>query len=130
LAGNFLTVAVKTPRGRGLTPQDLVATLTEFTATSIAHEYRTFLPALPDRLLACGGGSYNPVLMARLQARLPEVVVQTTDAVGLSASYKEAIAFAVLGYWYRQGFPGNLPTVTGATRSVVLGQGNDIAPPR
>ncbi|MBD2232023.1 anhydro-N-acetylmuramic acid kinase [Phormidium tenue] len=114
----------------GLAPQDLVATLTEFTAASVAHEYRTFLPALPDRLLVCGGGSQNPVLMACLQAQLPEIVVQTTDAVGVSANYKEAIAFAVLGYWYRQGFPGNLPTVTGASRSVVLGQGHNIALPR
>lgn len=117
-------------QGEGLRPQDLVATLTEFTAASVAQEYRAFLPALPDRLLVCGGGSHNPVLMARLQARLPEMVVQTTDTVGVSASYKEAIAFAVLGYWYHQGFPGNLPSVTGANRSVVLGHGNDIAPSR
>ncbi|HZG41061.1 MAG TPA: anhydro-N-acetylmuramic acid kinase [Nodosilinea sp.] len=108
-------------QGQGLGPQDLVATLTEFTAASVAHEYRTFLPALPERVLVCGGGSHNPVLMARLGARLPDIAVQTTDAVGLSASYKEAIAFAVLGYWQRQGFPGNLPTVTGAAGPVVLG---------
>lgn len=114
-------------QGEGLAPQDLVATLTEFTAASVAHEYRTFLPALPDRVLVSGGGSHNPVLMARLQARLPETVVQPTDAVGVSASYKEAIAFAVLGYWHRQGFPGNLPTVTGATRPVVLGHSHDGA---
>lgn len=114
-------------QGQELSPQDLVATLTEFTAASVAHEYHTFLPALPDRLLVCGGGSHNPVLMARLQAHLPEMVVQPTDAVGVSASYKEAIAFAVLGYWHRQGFPGNLPTVTGASRPVVLGQGHDGA---
>lgn len=113
----------------GLAPQDLVTTLTEFTAASVAQEYRTFLPALPDRVLVCGGGSQNPVLMARLQAWLPEIVVQTTDAVGVSANYKEAIAFAVLGYWHHQGFPGNLPTVTGAMRSVVLGQSNDLALP-
>ncbi|MBW4484375.1 MAG: anhydro-N-acetylmuramic acid kinase [Tildeniella torsiva UHER 1998/13D] len=114
-------------QGQGLTAQDLVATLTEFTAASVAHEYRTFLPALPDRLLVSGGGSHNPVLMARLQAHLPEMAVQPTDAVGVSASYKEAIAFAVLGYWHHQGFPGNLPTVTGAARPVVLGHGNDGA---
>lgn len=108
-------------QAQGLGAVDLVATLTEFTAASVAHEYRTFLPALPDRVLVGGGGSQNPVLMARLQAQLPGIPVQTTDQVGLSASYKEAIAFAILGYWHSQGFPGNLPAVTGATHPVVLG---------
>lgn len=110
---------------RGLDAVDVIATLTEFTAASVAREYRTFLPTLPDRVLVGGGGSHNPVLMARLQAQLPECPVQTTDEVGLSASYKEAIAFAVLGYWQRQGFPGNLPTVTGASGPRVLGRFSD-----
>jgi anhydro-N-acetylmuramic acid kinase len=108
-------------QAQGLGPMDLVATLTEFTAASVAHAYRTFLPALPNAVLVGGGGSQNPVLMARLQAHLPGILVQPTDAVGLSASYKEAIAFAVLGYWHSQGFPGNLPEVTGAAGPVVLG---------
>lgn len=110
---------------QGLSAVDVIATLTEFTAASVAHEYHAFLPALPDRVLVGGGGSHNPVLMARLQAHLPECPVQTTDEVGLSASYKEAIAFAVLGYWQRQGFPGNLPTVTGASGPRVLGRFSD-----
>jgi anhydro-N-acetylmuramic acid kinase len=107
---------------QGLSAMDLVATLTELTAASAAEAYRRFLPALPERVLVCGGGSHNPVLMARLQAHLPGVAVQTTDAVALSASYKEAIAFAVLGYWHSQGVAGNLPSVTGADRAVVLGR--------
>lgn len=112
-------------QARQLGPMDLVATLTEFTAASVAHAYRTFLPALPEAVLVCGGGSHNPVLMARLQAHLPDVPVLPTDALGLSASYKEAIAFAVLGYWHRQGFPSNLPGVTGAAGPVVLGHLSD-----
>jgi anhydro-N-acetylmuramic acid kinase len=48
--------------------------------------------------------------------------------VGLSASYKEAIAFAVLGYWHHQRFPGNLPSVTGARCPVVLGYVNEPWP--
>jgi anhydro-N-acetylmuramic acid kinase len=107
---------------QGLGPMDLVATLTEFAAASVAQAYRAFLPALPELVLVGGGGSQNPVLMARLQAHLPDIPVQATDAMGLSASYKEAIAFGVLGYWHSQGFPSNLPGVTGAAGPVVLGQ--------
>lgn len=107
---------------RGLTAVDLVATLTQFTAATIVQSYQQFLPALPEVMLVCGGGSQNPVLMAHLHTYLPGVTVVTTDAVGLSARYKEAIAFAVLGFWHWHQFPGNLPSVTGARAAVVLGQ--------
>jgi len=106
---------------QALTPADLLATLTEFTAASIADNYRRFLPQMPDQVLICGGGSKNQYLLRRIQAQLKTVSILTTDAVGLSADYKEAIAFAVLAYWRQQGFPGNLPTVTGATKAVLLG---------
>jgi anhydro-N-acetylmuramic acid kinase len=125
---DFFTQCHRAATARGLGPMDIMATLTEFTAASVAHAYQTFLPALPELVLVCGGGSHNPVLMARLQAHLPEIPVQPTDTVGLSASYKEAIAFAVLGYWHHQRFPGNLPSVTGARCPVVLGYVNEPWP--
>ncbi len=108
-----------------LTAADLLATLTDFTAATIAHSYRHFLPALPDEVLLCGGGSKNHYLRQRLQSQLPTVAVLTTDAVGLNADYKEAIAFAVLAYWRQCALPGNLPAVTGARGPVLLG---DIHP--
>jgi anhydro-N-acetylmuramic acid kinase len=105
-----------------LSSADLLATLTELTAASIAHSYHSFLPQMPDQVLLCGGGSRNLYLKQRLQARLSPAAVLTTDQVGLSADFKEAIAFAVLGYWQSQGIPGNLPEVTGAQKAVVLGE--------
>ena len=104
-----------------LSPADLLATLTELTVTSIVKEYSTFLPHLPDRVLLCGGGSQNLYLKRRLQTHLQPVPVLTTDEVGLSADFKEAIAFAVLAYWRTLGIPGNLPQVTGAHAEVLLG---------
>lgn len=101
---------------------DLVATLTEFTAASIAKSYQDFLPTLPAQVLVCGGGGYNPVLLQRLQSYLGDIPVMPTDAVGISAENKEAIAFAVLGFWHWHDTPSNLPEVTGARRAVVLGQ--------
>lgn len=105
-----------------LSPADLLATLTELTVSSIVHSYRTFLPQLPERVLLCGGGSRNSYLKQRLQAHLAPVPVLTTDAVGLSADFKEAIAFAVLAYWRQLGIAGNLPQVTGASHAVPLGE--------
>ncbi len=105
-----------------LNPADFLASLTELTAASIVHSYQTFLPHLPDRVFLCGGGGRNLYLKKRIQALLPSVPVLTTDEVGLSADFKEAIAFAVLGYWRKMGITGNLSQVTGASQSVLLGE--------
>jgi anhydro-N-acetylmuramic acid kinase len=104
-----------------LSEADVLATLTEFTAASIVHNYQHFLPQMPDRVLLCGGGSRNQYLRQRLQALLGEIPVQTTTDYGLEANAKEAIAFAVLAYWRQQHIPGNLPEVTGASQAVLLG---------
>ncbi|MBD2089209.1 anhydro-N-acetylmuramic acid kinase [Microcoleus sp. FACHB-1515] len=100
---------------------DILATLTELTAASIAHSYENFLPRLPDQVLLCGGGSHNRYLRSRLQARF-QATVLTTDEAGLNADFKEAIAFAVLAYWHQLGIPGNLPEVTGAAKAMILGE--------
>lgn len=105
-----------------LADADLLASLTELTALSIAHSYRDSLPQLPDRLLLCGGGVRNGYLCSRLAHHLPGVALQSTDEAGLNADYKEAIAFAVLAHWYNQDLPGNMPAVTGARTAVVLGE--------
>ena len=105
-----------------LSDADVLATLTEFTAASIAHSYRLFLPQMPDQVLLCGGGSRNQYLKQRLQANLAPAFVCTTDEMGLNADYKEAIAFAVLAYWRTHNIPGNLPEVTGAQQAVLLGE--------
>lgn len=111
---------------RHLSPADALATLGEFTARSIVQEYQRWLPQLPDQILLCGGGSRNQYLRDRLAHHLPGIPLLTTDAVGVPSDLKEAIAFAVLGFWRHQGFPGNLPAVTGAQAWVPLG---DIAHP-
>ncbi|MEG4344686.1 anhydro-N-acetylmuramic acid kinase [Microcoleus sp. A003_D6] len=111
-------------QGYNLSPADVLATLTELTVASIVHSYQTFLPAMPDRVLLCGGGSHNLYLKRRLQTQLHPVQVLTTSEAGLSVDFKEAIAFAVLAAWRVRGIPGNLPQVTGARTSVLLGEIN------
>jgi len=105
-----------------LEPADILATLTELTAASIAQSYRDFLPHLPDQVLLCGGGSRNLYLKQRIQANLNTAEVCTTDEMGVNADFKEAIAFAVLAYWWHQNIPSNLPEVTGARQKLVLGE--------
>ncbi len=117
----YLNQCLAQSQAYNLTPADFLATLTELTATSIVHSYRHFLPQMPDEVFLCGGGSRNLYLKQRLQALLEPVQVFTTDEAGMSADFKEAIAFAVLAYWRKLGIPGNLPQVTGARVAVPLG---------
>lgn len=105
-----------------LSDADFLATLTDFTAATIELSYRQFLPAIPKETLIGGGGSRNSYLMHRLQQRLPESVVVSTEAKQLDADYKEAIAFAILAYWRWHNIPGNLPSVTGASRPCLMGE--------
>jgi anhydro-N-acetylmuramic acid kinase len=108
-----------------LSGHDILATLTELTARAIVNSYQQFLPRLPDQVLVCGGGSRNGHLMRRLSDLLaPHSAVTTTNVCNLDPDFKEAIAFAVLGFLRLHNLPGNLPSVTGAGQSTVLGQVN------
>ena len=118
---DYLHQCIKDAANYQLSSADFLATLTELTAASIASSYRNFLPQMPDRVFLCGGGSRNLYLKNRLQQILKSVPVSITDEVGLSADFKEAIAFAVLAYWKHTGSPGNLPAATGACQEVLLG---------
>lgn len=105
-----------------LSHHDILATITELTARAIAQSYRKFLPKMPDEVLLCGGGSRNQYLVNRLEQLLAPVVITNTDSAGVNADFKEAIAFAVLGYLRMSDRAGNLPKVTGARKSVLLGE--------
>lgn len=109
-------------QARNISPADLLATLTDFTAATIELSCRRFLPHLPAKILVGGGGSRNRYLMNRLQQRLPAAQVGSTDQHQVNADFKEAIAFAVLAYWRWHQTPGNLPSVTGAARPCLLGE--------
>ena len=103
----------------GLSGSDVQATLAELTAVSIAEQ--VLLSGGCERLLVCGGGGRNPLVMARLASLLPGIEVGTTDEAGISGDDMEALAFAWLAWRTIAGLPGNLPSVTGATQPSVLG---------
>ena len=78
----------------GATREDVQATLAELTAVTISEQ--VLLSGGCERLLVCGGGARNPLLMAPA-ALLPGTEVSTTDEAGISGDDMEALAFAAGG---------------------------------
>ena len=95
--------------------EDIITTITAFTAYSITKEYETFLGPI-DELIVSGGGSHNKYIIKLLEENLKiRVKVENrTDAF-------EAFGFAILGHMTMLHKPSNVRSVTGAKKNVVLG---------
>ena len=115
-------VAARRPESDGEW-NDLLATLTELTARSVALSYARFLPAgAVDEVVVTGGGARNPTLVAAIRRHLAPLPVRTgAEALGLDPDAREAAAFALLAWAHLNGIPGNVPAVTGARVPRVLG---------
>ena len=100
--------------------EDVQATLLELTCLTIAQSIRQHCVGVKEIYL-CGGGAHNRTLSIRLAALLANCTVQTTDTLGVDGDYLEAIAFAWLAQQALHGKPANLPPVTGAKHSCILG---------
>lgn len=99
-------------------PQDTLATLCKLSALTIAHAIKQ----LPNcsAIYICGGGVHNPLLMGMLRQYI-DGPVETTDIIGVDPDWVEAMAFAWLAKQTLEGKPGNIPSVTGANKAVILG---------
>lgn len=101
-------------------PADVQATLLALSVRTVADALQASQPGT-QRLIVCGGGVHNPVLMAALGEALAGIAVESSAAHGLDPDFVEAMAFAWLARQTLAGRPGNLPAVTGAAGARVLG---------
>ena len=104
---------------------DVIATVTAFTAHTIADSYKQWI--LPHyhltEIILSGGGSYNSTLVRFLEHYLDSPIkVYSIDKFGIAPSAKEALAFAILANETISGNPNNIPHATGAREPVVLGK--------
>jgi anhydro-N-acetylmuramic acid kinase len=110
-------------QSRDLDAEDTMATATLLTAASVYQAYAQYIrPEHPiDVLIVSGGGVHNDTLMAMLADAFTPIPVRTASEYGLDADAKEALCFAVLAHETVNGVPTNLPSVTGASASTLLG---------
>lgn len=101
-------------------PQDVQATLLELTASSIANAIHA-IDNSPGSIWLCGGGVHNLQLIKRLTALCKNHRIVSTTEIGVPPDWLEAMCFAWLAQQTLQGLPGNLPSVTGAKCSSILG---------
>jgi anhydro-N-acetylmuramic acid kinase len=109
---------------KALSAEDTIATATAFTAESMADAYRRFLmpKGRVDEVILGGGGTYNQTLRQFIKECLPEVEVYAHEDFGIPGHAKEALSFAILGNQTMLGQPGAIPSVTGASRPMLLGK--------
>ena len=106
--------------------EDLLATVTDLTAYSIADAYERYV--LPkyraSEIIVGGGGSYNATLLRFMKERFAPhgVAVRTQEDLGLSSDAKEAVAFALMADCCMRGRANTLPSVTGAEHPAVMGK--------
>jgi len=103
---------------------DFIATVTALTAITITDSYKKFIMNREriDEVLLAGGGAYNQALVEMIKNELPDVEVKTIEDIGFNSDAKEALSFALLAYATMLNIPNNVPSATGAKKTVVLGK--------
>jgi anhydro-N-acetylmuramic acid kinase len=99
---------------------DVQRTLLELSALSICDAIKHHGRDARE-LFLCGGGIHNPQFVNRLEALMPDLDIVSTEKYGIHPDAVEAVAFAWLAKCRLDNSPGNIPSVTGAEKSVVLG---------
>jgi anhydro-N-acetylmuramic acid kinase len=115
---------------KSLSAPDILRTLTEFTAVTIAKAIKDHVKDLADgsKVIASGGGVQNAFLMERLVETLAPLVLTTSDEFGIPPQFKEAVKFATLAFANVNGLANNIPAASGASKFTILGK--RIEPPR
>lgn len=104
-----------------LSAADIQATLLSFTVETICNDIERLDPESSAEVYICGGGAHNKALMAALKKHLSPRLFESTEILGLSPDWVEAVAFAWMAKQTLEHLSGNLPSVTGASRAVILG---------
>ncbi len=103
---------------------DIMSTITALTAKTITNSYKDFIlnKISIDEVVLGGGGAYNTTLINYIKNYIPQIPVKTHEDYNIPNKFKEAIAFAYLGYFTLNRLPNNIPSCTGAKEPVIMGK--------
>lgn len=102
--------------------EDILATLNFFTAKTVEYSVRKFIKHRISEIIISGGGAYNKTLLKNLSLLLPDIKISFISDYGINDLAKESVAFALMGAMRINNIPANCPSVTGASRKVLLGK--------
>ena len=100
--------------------QDVQATLHHLTARSIAEAILAY-QADTKALYVAGGGAHNDFLLSLLREYLPDINVQTINALGIDEAWIESIAFAWFAYCHINKIKIPFSSTTGSRNDVIAG---------
>ena len=120
----FIEKLIQKAKIMNISDLDLLHTVTAFSAECILHHYKMYIQLQYelDEIIVGGGGIKNKTLMEMLKRGFEPLPIYTFEDFDIPSKAFESFSFAILANETINGNPANLPKVTGARRSVVLGK--------
>jgi anhydro-N-acetylmuramic acid kinase len=118
---DFIEQGVRTAKDMDRSLHDVLCTATHLVVRAVVQGCQRFFPWPPARVLVSGGAVRNGFLWRLLQTQLRDSPLEKTDQHGSPAEARKALAFAGLAALTLDGVPVNIPAVTGAAATRLVG---------